>query len=162
MGGSVFTPIFMGWRLYEKLGRDAHMLLKRACSLEPVLYVPQHSIVGTRRGTIHSLAITSRSWPGPGFNRTFHRKTSRRLEAARLVVYIITSLWNATGANGIFKCISLNEIICILIRISLKFVPTVPIDNKWTLVQVMAWRRTGDKPLSELMLTQFADVYMRH
>ena len=121
-----------------------------------------NSIVGTRRGTIHSLAITSRSWPGPGFNRTFHRKTSRRLEAARLVVYIITSLWNATGANGIFKCISLNEIICILIRISLKFVPTVPIDNKWTLVQVMAWRRTGDKPLSELMLTQFADVYMRH
>ena len=26
----------------------------------------------------------------------------------------------------------------------------------------MAWRRTGDKPLSELMMTQFNDAYMRH
>ena len=36
------------------------------------------------------------------------------------------------------------------------------IDNKLTLVQVMAWRRTGDKPLSEPMLTRFIDAYMRH
>ena len=28
-----------------------------------------------------------------------------------------------------------------MIRISLKFVPRGPIDNKWALVQVMAWRR---------------------
>ena len=41
---------------------------------------------------------------------------------------------------------------CIFIRISLKFVPKVPNDNKSALVQVMAWRRPGDKPLSELML----------
>ena len=26
----------------------------------------------------------------------------------------------------------------------------------------MAWRRTGDKPLSEPMLTQFTDAFMRH
>ena len=26
----------------------------------------------------------------------------------------------------------------------------------------MAWRRIGDKPLSESMLTQFTDAYMRH
>ena len=32
----------------------------------------------------------------------------------------------------------------IAIRISVKFVPKVPIDNKWALVRVMAWRRTGD------------------
>ena len=49
-----------------------------------------------------------------------------------------------------------------MIQISLKFVPEGPIDNKAVLVQVMAWRRTGDKPLSELMLTQFTDAYMRH
>ena len=30
---------------------------------------------------------------------------------------------------------------CILIRISLKFVPQCPIDNKWPLVQVMACRQ---------------------
>ena len=26
----------------------------------------------------------------------------------------------------------------------------------------MAWRLIGDKPLSEPMLTQFTDAYMRH
>ena len=26
----------------------------------------------------------------------------------------------------------------------------------------MAWRRTGNKPLSEQMVTQFNDAYMRH
>ena len=32
---------------------------------------------------------------------------------------------------------------CILIRISLKFVPKGPIDNKPALFQAMAWRRIG-------------------
>ena len=41
-------------------------------------------------------------------------------------------------------------------------VPNGPIDNKSALDQAMAWRRTGDKPLSESMLTQFIDAFMRH
>ena len=65
-------------------------------------------------------------------------------------------------ADGIFKCIFLNENIRMLIQISLKFVPKGPIDNKSALVQVMAWRRTGDKPLPETMMTQFTDAYMQH
>ena len=65
-------------------------------------------------------------------------------------------------ADGNFKCIFLNENDTIPIWISLKFVPRSPIDNKPALVQVMAWRRTGDKPLPELMLTQFTNAYMRH
>ena len=65
-------------------------------------------------------------------------------------------------ADDNFKCIFLNENDRISIRISLKFVPSSPIDNKPALVQVMAWRRRGDKPLPELMLTQFTDAYMRH
>ena len=60
------------------------------------------------------------------------------------------------------KCIFLNENDRIPIRISLKFVPRSPVDNKPGLVQVMAWRRTGANPLPELMLTQFTDAYMRH
>ena len=32
-------------------------------------------------------------------------------------------------------------------KISLNFVPMGPIDNKSSLVRVMAWRQTGDKPL---------------
>ena len=42
------------------------------------------------------------------------------------------------------------------------FVPVGLIDNKWALVQVMACRRSGDKPLSGPMLTQLTDAYMRH
>ena len=64
--------------------------------------------------------------------------------------------------DDIFKCIFLNENNRILIRISLKFVPRSPVDNKLALVQVMAWRQTGDKPLHEPTMTQFADAYMRH
>ena len=68
----------------------------------------------------------------------------------------------ATLADEIFKCNFVNEKFLILIKISLKFVPKGPIDNKAALVQVMVWRRTGDKPLPEPMLTQFADAYMLH
>ena len=65
-------------------------------------------------------------------------------------------------ADDIFKCIFVNENDDIPIQISLKLVPRSPIDNKTVLVQVMAWRRTGDKPLSEPMLTHFTDACMRH
>ena len=47
-------------------------------------------------------------------------------------------------ADDVFKYILLNKKFCILIQISLKFVHKGPIDNKWALVQVMAWSRTGD------------------
>ena len=65
-------------------------------------------------------------------------------------------------ANDNFKCIFFHENDTIPIRISLKFVPRSPIDNKPALVWVLAWRRTGDQPLPVPMLTQFSDVYMRH
>ena len=54
--------------------------------------------------------------------------------------------------DDIFICIFLNENIQISIRISLKFVPKSPIYNIPALVQIMAWRRPGDKPLSEPMM----------
>ena len=65
-------------------------------------------------------------------------------------------------ADDIFKCIFLNENYKIPIQISLKLVPSSPIDNKSSLVQVMACRQTGDKPLPESMMTQFIDAYMWH
>ena len=55
-------------------------------------------------------------------------------------------------ADDIFKRIFLNENILVPIKISLKFVPKGPINNIPALVQVMAWRRPGDKPLSEPMM----------
>ena len=56
-------------------------------------------------------------------------------------------------ADDIFKWIFLNENVWISINISLKFVPMGPINNIPSLVQIMAWRQTGDKPLSETMMT---------
>ena len=41
---------------------------------------------------------------------------------------------------------------CILIKLSLRFVPKGPINNIPSLVQIMAWRHLGDKSLSELMM----------
>ena len=65
-------------------------------------------------------------------------------------------------ADDIFKNIFSNENVRIVMQISPKFVHKGSIDNNPALVQVMAWRRTGDKPLPEAMLTQFTDAYMRH
>ena len=54
--------------------------------------------------------------------------------------------------DEIFKCILLNENVWIPIKISMKFVPKGPINNIPALVQMMAWRRPVDKPLSEPMM----------
>ena len=63
-------------------------------------------------------------------------------------------------ADDVFKCNFWNENVQISIKISLKFVPKGPINIFPALVQIMAWRRTGDKPLSEPMMTQFNNTYM--
>ena len=55
-----------------------------------------------------------------------------------------------------------NEKFCILIKISLKFIPKGLIANNPALVQIMAWRQIGDKPLSEPMLARFTDAFIRH
>ena len=49
-------------------------------------------------------------------------------------------------------CILLNENILISVTISLKFVSKGPINNIPALVQIIAWRRPGDKSLSEPMI----------
>ena len=50
----------------------------------------------------------------------------------------------------------------IQIQASLKLVPKGPIDDKTALVQLMTWRRTGDKPLPEPMIAKYTDAYMRY
>ena len=51
-----------------------------------------------------------------------------------------------------FKCIFLSENMGIFINIWLKFVPKGPIYNISALVQIMAWHRPGDEPLSEPLM----------
>ena len=51
--------------------------------------------------------------------------------------------------DDIFKSIFLNENVWILIKISLRFLLKGLINNIPALVQIMAWCRSGDKPLSD-------------
>ena len=55
-------------------------------------------------------------------------------------------------ADDVFKSIFFNENVRISVEISLKFVPTCPINNTPALVQIMSWRRRGDKPISEVIV----------
>ena len=55
-------------------------------------------------------------------------------------------------ADHPFKRNFLNETLTILIKISLNFVPKGPINNNPALVEIMAWRWRGDKPLFQPMM----------
>ena len=59
-------------------------------------------------------------------------------------------------SDDIFKCIFFKEYVWILIKISLKFVPKGPIDNKPSLFQIMAWCQSGAKPSSEPVMTEIS------
>ena len=64
-------------------------------------------------------------------------------------------------ADAIFKCIFLHENVWIPIKIWLGCVPKGQINNILALVQIMAWRRPGDKPLSEPMpVSLLAHIYV--
>ena len=61
--------------------------------------------------------------------------------------------WGHDTMAAIFQTFSdaffLMKTVWITIKISLKIVPKVPINNIPALVQIMAWYQSGDKPLSE-------------
>ena len=60
--------------------------------------------------------------------------------------------WNF--ADDTYKRIFLNENVRIWIEVSLKFVPKGAINNIAALIQIIAWRWPGDKPLSEPMMVR--------
>ena len=95
--------------------------------------------------------LTHQIWVQPnGMGHGYHLNSSRPTRNRRHF------------ADDIFKCFFLNENVWISIRptISLKFVPKGPINNIPALVQIMAWRRSGDKPLSEPNDACSTDAYI--
>ena len=66
------------------------------------------------------------------------------LRPRQMDAIVQTTFWNAFSWMNVW----------IPIKISLKFVPKGRINNIPILVQVMAWRRPGDKPLSEPMMVR--------
>ena len=110
-------------------------------------------------------------WPWCHLNHitklTYHISRQERLGGQQpFGFHVINSLRPRQNgrhfSDDTFKRIFLNDNVWISNKISLKFVPKGPINNIPALVQIMAWRRIGDKPLSEPMLTQFTDAFMRH
>ena len=84
-------------------------------------------------------------------NEAMHFHTVKRETSLRFTSLINRLRPRQNGshfADNIFKWIFLNENVWIPIKTSLKFVPQGPINNIPALVQIMAWRRPGDKPLS--------------
>ena len=64
-------------------------------------------------------------------------------------------------ADDAFNRIFVNENVRISIKFSLKFAPKGPINNIPALVQITAWRRPGDKPLSEpVMVSLLTHIFV--
>ena len=128
------TSTFLWSRCWGK--RSRHSLRMRN---------PQFCVSGKRPMT-HWSSITVSTWSqhASSFNSSIPGKLADNL------------------ADDIFKGIFLNEDIWISINISLNFVRKDPMDGKPAFVQVMAWRRTSNKPLPEPMITSFINAYMRH
>ena len=60
--------------------------------------------------------------------------------------------WQRPFVYHLFNSIFVNENVWLLIKILLKIVPLGQINNIPALIQIMAWRRPGGKPLSEPMM----------
>ena len=84
--------------------------------------------------------INSRLWPCSSQLPTCHLNTLRPRQDGRHF------------PDDIFKWTFLNENVWISLKNLLEFIPQVSIYNSPALVQIMAWRRPGDKPLSEPMM----------
>ena len=69
---------------------------------------------------------------------------------------------NTDFQDDIFKCIFVNKGVKIYIKNSLQCVPRGATDIIPALVQILAWRRPGHKPLFEPYDGYFTEAYMRH
>ena len=75
----------------------------------------------------------------------------------------VNTLWPRQNCHhftdGIFIGFFLDENLWLSLKISLKLVPKVWINNIQALVQIMAWHRPGDKPLSgPMMVSLLMDI----
>ena len=91
-------------------------------------------------------------------SRVFAAKSSPQLimQHCFVVLWVLNTLRPRQNgrhfADEVFKCIFLNENVWTSHNISLNFAPKFRINNILALVQIIAWRRSGDKPLSEPMM----------
>ena len=128
-----------------------HTTCRQCCNLEGPVY--SGDFLGSNKlvsNHLYSAVRANEAWP--------HQ---RGIAIGQMIHDTPTSIWLNTlrprqhgchFADDSFKRIFLNENIGISIKMSLKFVHKGPMNNIPALVQIMAWRRPGDKPLSEPMV----------
>ena len=94
-------------------------------------------------------------WKGFSWEITIMCTGSRVINTSGTGMGLTSTHWGRDNVHvaDIFQRIFLNENAWISIEISLMFVPKAPIINIPALVQIMAWRRPGDKPFSGPMMT---------
>ena len=97
----------------------------------------------------HPLHRMTMSWERRG--KRSLQSTHFRMQTCQVTPDISGSAIESQS-DDIFKWTFLNENVWISIKISLKFVPWGLSNNIPALVQIMAWRRPGDKTLSEPMM----------
>ena len=92
-----------------------------------------------------------------------HWRIYASLGLNELTAMVLIMLDYHIEADDIFKRIFLNTNFWIPVKMSLKFVPKCPINNIPALVQIMAWRRSGDKLLSEpMMVSSTTHIWVKH
>ena len=112
-----------------------------------------HIILALVRGIHQSAVVSPCKWPV--MMTVFHATMSSCEKNNTTPLLVKRPRQNGRNfPDDIFKRIFLNENVWILFNISLRFVPKVRVNNIPALVQIMAWRRPGDKPSSEPMVIQ--------
>ena len=104
---------------------------------------------------VHQTDVKKIFCEGLSYAKRYHVIMSPWMQGDRCMYRINTLRPRQNGRHfpdDTFKCIFLFENMWIWIKISLKFVPKVRINNIPALFQIMAWRRISGKPLSEPMM----------
>ena len=155
------NPILVRWHLYIESGPRwlPPALLLKTYEIRLVWYIMYDS---TRSNIAwYPVPFISITWPSYGFSGAIIWRNSLCSNGPACRTYKFRYVtFDTLGprqngrhfADDICKCIFLKENISIAIKISLKFVPKGPINNIPALIQIMAWRRPGDKPLSEPLM----------
>ena len=118
--------------------------------------VPETGIKG-RYTKLHPTDTTGEviTCPCPWYQFQVKHSSYVRADTAVLVINTLRPRWSRCHfADDSFRYIFVNENILIFTKISLKFIAKGPINNIPALVQVMAWRGPGNKPLSEAMMAR--------
>ena len=133
----------------------------------------EHGSHKNLRKKFHDFSMTS-----PGQNPNFQTKNTNICFLRPMYQIVESIVWNlilkldinpdtseAVSIKTIKKSIThilFNGNFRILARIRTKLVPLWPIGIKATLVQLMAWCRTGHKPLPEHILSKILDCIWHH